>query len=161
MRYNANPPVAGERPHTLILGTFPSPLSREKREYYGNPRNQFWRILFAVFDRPFDDPDYAEKTALLTGQGFALWDTVLSCEIEGALDTAIRNAAYNTELPGFIRRGGVRRVFFNGSMAETFYRRHIGFAEGVAYAGLPSTSPANARLRFEQKLAVWRARLLP
>ncbi|MCL1807401.1 MAG: DNA-deoxyinosine glycosylase, partial [Oscillospiraceae bacterium] len=55
------PPLVGDNPRTLILGTFPSPLSRERGEYYGNPRNQFWRLLFGAFGAPFDCPDYQKK----------------------------------------------------------------------------------------------------
>ena len=47
------PPISNGNSRILILGTFPSLLSREKNEYYGNPHNQFWRILQEVFDEPF------------------------------------------------------------------------------------------------------------
>lgn len=57
----AFPPLVGPAPRLLLLGTFPSPLSREKGEYYGNPQNQFWRIVFSVFGAPFDNPSYDEK----------------------------------------------------------------------------------------------------
>ena len=29
----------------LVLGSFPSALSRERAFYYGNPRNRFWRVV--------------------------------------------------------------------------------------------------------------------
>jgi hypoxanthine-DNA glycosylase len=47
--YHAFPPLVPDNPKILILGTFPSPLSREKGEYYGNPQNKFWKIIFDVF----------------------------------------------------------------------------------------------------------------
>ncbi|MDR1693455.1 MAG: DNA-deoxyinosine glycosylase [Oscillospiraceae bacterium] len=155
--YRANPPVCGEDPRVLILGTFPSPLSREKREYYGNPRNQFWRLIFGVFGVPFDNPEYGVKTALLTENRIALWDVITECEAEGALDSNLRNPVYNAALPGFVAARGIDKVFFNGNNAYTFYRRGIGAVEKNV---LPSSSPAHAGMRFEEKLRRWREGLL-
>ena len=73
------PPLCGVNPRILILGTFPSPVSREKGEYYGNVRNQFWRIIYGVFDVPFCD-EYSHKTALLHANGVAVWDVIAKCE---------------------------------------------------------------------------------
>ena len=39
------PPVIGDRPVVLILGSSPSVISLEKKEYYSNPRNQYWQIM--------------------------------------------------------------------------------------------------------------------
>ena len=35
-------PIFDEHSRALILGTMPSPKSREVRFYYGHPRNRFW-----------------------------------------------------------------------------------------------------------------------
>ena len=34
-----------ENSKVLILGTIPSPKSREQGFYYGHPRNRFWMVL--------------------------------------------------------------------------------------------------------------------
>ena len=143
----------GDKPQILILGTFPSPLSREKGEYYGNPRNQFWRLIFGVFGEPFDNPDYEKKKAVIFKNGVALSDVLAECEIDGALDSNIRNPVYRTALPSFIAEHSIRKVFFNGNNAYLFYRRGIGEIERCI---LPSSSPANARMSFEAKLRLWR-----
>ena len=153
MPSQAFPPLYGDSPQFLILGTFPSPLSRERGEYYGNPRNQFWRLLFGVFDVPFDQPDYQRKKAILFANGAALWDVISECEPEGALDSELRERNPNRELPGFIAARKISKVLFNGNNAYEFYRRNIGPIERNV---LPSSSPANARLSFEQKLRLWR-----
>ena len=153
MPSQAFPPLHGGSPQILILGTFPSPLSRERGEYYCNPRNQFWRLLFGVFDIPFDRPDYAQKKTVLLANGVALWDVISECEPEGALDSGIRNPVYNTGLPDFITARGIHKVLFNGNNAYEFYRRNIGAIERRV---LPSSSPANARMSFEEKLRLWR-----
>ncbi len=157
-------PLAGERPRILVLGTFPSPLSREKGEYYGNPRNQFWRLMFDVFApgaSGAQNAAYAEKKALLLQNGVALWDVLVACEAKNALDSSITNEVYNTALPAFIQANNIPAVLFNGGNAFRFYRRGIGATEHLGAQVMPSTSPAHARMCYEDKLAVWRAALAP
>ena len=153
MPHPAFPPLHGGNPRILILGTFPSPMSRERGEYYGNPRNQFWRLLFGVFEAPFDRPNYEQKQTVLFANGAALWDVISECEPEGALDSGIRNPVCNKDLPEFIEKHGIGKVLFNGNNAYEFYRRNIGEIQRCV---LPSSSPANARLSFEEKLRLWR-----
>jgi len=152
------PPLCGDSPKVLILGTFPSPLSRECGEYYGNPRNQFWRIIYGIFDVPYLDDDYGRKKTTLIDHGVAIWDVIAQCEADGALDSTIRNPVYNTTLPEFIAERKIRCVFFNGNNAHVFYKRGIGDIEKNV---LPSTSPAYAGMRFEEKLRRWREAILP
>ena len=40
-------PVFDERSRVLVLGSFPSVLSRANDFYYGNPQNRFWRVMAA------------------------------------------------------------------------------------------------------------------
>jgi G:T/U-mismatch repair DNA glycosylase len=53
----------------------------------------------------------------------------------------------------------VERVYFNGSTAESVFRRlvHVKMRirEGLGFHRLPSTSPANA-MPFEAKMAEWK-----
>ena len=147
------PPLFGNNSRILILGTFPSPLSREKNEYYGNPRNQFWRILQEVFDEPFATMDYEKKKALLYANSVAVWDVIAKCQADRALDSSIRNPVYNTDIPMFISENGINRVFFNGNNAFMFYKRGIG---NINKNVLPSTSPAYAGIRIDRKVQLWR-----
>ena len=41
-------PVYNEHSRALILGTWPSPKSREMAFYYGHPQNRFWPMLAAL-----------------------------------------------------------------------------------------------------------------
>ena len=41
-------PVWGPGSRLLILGTWPSPKSREMAFYYGHPQNRFWPMLAAL-----------------------------------------------------------------------------------------------------------------
>ena len=150
------PPIFNSNSRILLLGTFPSPLSRAKNEYYGNPRNQFWRILQEVFDEPFTAVDYEQKKAFLYANNVAVWDVIAKCEADGALDSTIRNPVYNIDLPMFISGNGITRVLFNGNNAFTFYKRGVGSIDGNV---LPSTSPANAGMSIDRKTQIWRSAL--
>ena len=46
------PPVFDKRSRVLMLGTMPSPKSRENGFYYGHPRNRFWPVLAQVCQSP-------------------------------------------------------------------------------------------------------------
>ena len=177
--FRAFPPLIRGNPDILILGTFPSPLSRERGEYYGNPQNKFWKIIFDVFEVEFNDPDYEVKKEILFQNKIAVWDVIESCEIIGALDKNIRNPVYNTALPGFIKDNNITVLLFNGTKAFEFYKRGIEDMNGertvssrpLRAAGqngmnytdvrsiekriMPSTSPANAQMNYAGKLSAW------
>ncbi|HTY28458.1 MAG TPA: DNA-deoxyinosine glycosylase, partial [Mycobacterium sp.] len=55
------PPIVGARPRVLILGNVPSVMSLAAGQYYGNPRNAFWRIATELFGFDADDP-YERRT---------------------------------------------------------------------------------------------------
>ena len=88
------PPIIDETSRILILGTMPSEESLRRQEYYGHPRNQFWRILFGIYHVPLAEA-YSDRVALLRQKQLVLWDVVQHCEREGSLDQAIRKAKLN------------------------------------------------------------------
>lgn len=84
---------AGSR--VLVLGSVPSPKSREMRFYYGHPRNRFWPVMAAVFHddgclRECRDPDQIVglRRDFALRHHMALWDVIASCDIEGASDAS-------------------------------------------------------------------------
>ena len=146
-------PVSSSAPRALVLGSFPSILSLERQEYYGNPKNRFWAVMERIFYVPSSLP-YPERTALLAGCGVALWDVVASCERFGSSDSRIRAPVPN-DIAGFVRgHPTVGLIVLNGSTAGRLYHR---FAEvpGLPSVTLPSTSPANAAMPFEEKVRRW------
>ena len=150
------PPLIGCDPRWLVLGTFPSSLSRSREEYYGNPRNAFWRIMFALADVPFREPSYQEKQDTLASLHIALWDVIASCYVVGAADTAIRDPQYNTGLLTLIEsHSSFQGIVFNGGNAASFFRKEFGSPSHIQMHVAPSTSPANARYSFAEKLLRW------
>ena len=148
------PPVHGELPEVLILGSFPSRQSLLKKEYYGNKRNHFWQIIETLFDIDRYLP-YEVRTFQLAKRGIALWDVICTCERPGSADSRIRNTVPN-DIAGFVREHPtIRLVALNGSTAGRLYHR---FAEipGLPSVTLPSTSPANAAVPFAEKIRAWK-----
>ncbi|MDP3873195.1 MAG: DNA-deoxyinosine glycosylase [Methyloversatilis sp.] len=147
----------------LILGSMPGAASLDANQYYAHPRNQFWSIMGTLVGAHPALP-YAERLAVLTRAGLALWDVLSSCERRGSLDSAIdlRSAQANDFVTFLACHAGIRRVLFNGALAETCFRRDVmPHIRPVEMLRLPSTSPAHAGLSATDKLLVWRTALQP
>ncbi len=134
------PPVYDERSRVLILGSFPSPKSRETGFYYGHPQNRFWKVLSAVFGEKTPE-SIDEKKAFLRAHKIALWDVIASCEIKGAGDSTIKNALPN-DFSVIFSAAKIKAVFTTGQTAAKLYKKFTGFDSVV----LPSPSPANCAL---------------
>lgn len=116
-------PLAGPGSRVLILGTASGALALQSGEYFAHPRNQFWRLLFAVFETP-PGVSYPEKMKFLQARGIALWEVLESCERIGSSDSAIKNEQPN-DLPGFLsRHPQIRHVFFDSKAAQRFYLKY-------------------------------------
>ena len=46
------PPTFDENSRVLVLGSIPSPKSREMQFNYGHPQNRFWRVLARIANEP-------------------------------------------------------------------------------------------------------------
>ncbi len=155
-------PIVSSDARVLILGTMPSEASLSRQQYYGHPRNAFWPIMSALFA---SDPSlcYQRRKETLMENGIAVWDVLKSCNRLGSLDSKIKLATIRTnDLASFFNEyKGIKRVFFNGGMAEKLYQKRIlptlnhRFSY-LDYQCLPSTSPAYASLNLEQKIDAWK-----
>lgn len=141
----------------LILGSFPSPKSRETGFYYGHPQNRFWKILGAVFEEPAP-VSVNEKKDFLKRHCIALWDVIASCEIAGASDQSIRNPVAN-DIPFLLDKAPIRKIFTTGTAAARLYRKLCLPATGVEAVALPSPSPANCATPLSVLTEVYRKEL--
>lgn len=158
---SAVPDVLGPDLDVVFCGINPGRVSDEAGAHFANPRNDFWRLLAAAgFTPRLYEP--REQFDLLR------------------LRIGLTNAAYRTT-PG---SGDLRRADFVGSakrlqeIARESRPRAIGFVGKEAYRGafreraahglqerrlgdtelfvLPSTSPANAAVSWEERLLWFR-----
>lgn len=148
------PPVIAPQTTTLVLGSFPGEASLAATQYYAHPRNQFWRLLGSVLGEPLAELPYGERLERVLAHGLGVWDVLAACEREGSLDAAIRNATPNDFASLREHAPRLRKVCFNGKTAGRF--EPVIRAAGYETLVLPSSSPANAMLSFEQKLRIWR-----
>lgn len=141
------PPLYDKNARVLILGTMPSPKSREVGFYYGHPQNRFWKVLAHLLGAPF--PGTTEQRAALARQNrIALWDVLRECEINGADDASIRNPVPN-DLSPILAAAPIRAVFTTGKKAWALYHKYTYPKTGIPAVVLPSPSPANCAVSFE------------
>ena len=149
------PPVVDDATRVLILGSLPGEASLAVQQYYGNPRNAFWRLMEGVLDTSLVPLAYEDRLAALRGHGVGLWDVIAEAERPGSLDAAIRDPAANDLLALIESLPGLRAVAFNGGTAAKLGGKLIG--DRLPTIALPSSSPAHAAKTFEQKAQAWSA----
>jgi hypoxanthine-DNA glycosylase len=149
----------------LLLGSLPGRASLAAGEYYAQPQNAFWPIMGALCGAG-PELAYAERLRALTGAGIALWDVLAEAERPGSLDADIVAASQRVnDIAGLVAaEPRIELIGFNGKKAAAIFAREIEAAlprGNLTTVSLPSTSPAFAAMRREQKLARWREILTP
>lgn len=153
-------PIAAPDARVLILGSMPGVKSLEAQQYYAHPQNAFWRIMGELVGAS-RDKSYEGRAEILKARKIALWDVLESCVRHGSLDANIKDAASNDFSEFFAAHEQLRVIGLNGGTAAKIFRRRVAAAlpVGATAVQLPSSSAAHARMRFEQKCAVWKQQL--
>lgn len=154
-------PIIPEDARLLILGTMPSVESINQSFYYAHPRNAFWPIMQRLLKQELSTE--SDKRSALQNAGIFLWDVLSSCERKGSLDSAIKQPEANDFNWVFRQNPNIKTVVFNGKAAEALFKKKVNkkqnLPDDLIYLSLPSTSPANARLSFEDKVLLWQEKL--
>lgn len=138
----------------------PGKESLRAGQYYAHRRNAFWPIMGELVGAaPF--LPYEQRIKKLKFAGIALWDVLASCTRHSSMDADIEadTICANDFASFFLKHPHITHVFFNGSMAEKCFHKHVQpmlEPMPLSYQRLPSTSPANASMQFEQKLNEWK-----
>lgn len=151
-------PVWDKHSRVLILGSFPSVLSRAGGFYYGNPRNRFWQVLSIVYAQDVPD-DRAGKIGFLLSHRLALWDALASCEVTGSADSDIRHAVPN-DLSLILHNAPIERVIANGQLAGKTVKGLNDPRLEEKLMTLPSTSLANAAWPLKRLAPAWKQALI-
>jgi double-stranded uracil-DNA glycosylase len=158
----AVPDVLGPGMRVVFCGINPGYWSAAAGAAFANPRNDFWRLLHAAGFTPRQLEPHEQRELLTYGIG---------------LTNAVRRTTRGS--------GELRRADFAGArhrleaIADTYAPQAIGFVGKIAYTGvfggrvnhglqdlrldrtglfvLPSTSPANAGVPWEERLRWFRA----
>ncbi|MCD9855393.1 DNA-deoxyinosine glycosylase [Epilithonimonas sp. JDS] len=153
-RINSFPPIVDSNSRILILGSMPGAKSLQMQQYYAFPQNQFWRIMFQLFDEEFSE-DYETRINLIKKNNIALWDVIESCERKGSSDTEIKDEIDNN-IPELIEsHPKIRTIFCNGQKSYKNLLKILGKDFKIPIVVLPSTSPLHTA-KFEEKLERWK-----
>ena len=150
-------PIFDKNSKILILGSFPSVVSRKLGFYYANPQNRFWRVLAQILNVP-PPASTEEKIKFLLAHGIAIYDAAISCEIKGSSDAKM-TAVAPANLEPIFSGARIAQVFSNGGKAHEICKKYLKTqilnATGKGPVKLPSTSPANANFNFERLVQEW------
>ena len=148
------PPIIDKESKILILGSIPGVKSLEMKQYYAHPQNKFWKIIFELFNEKFTT-DYVERIKILEKHQIALWDIIETCERKGSLDSEIRNEEANKIGELLQNFPNIKAIFCNGQKSYKNLQKILLKEFHLPIIALPSTSPAHASLRYEEKLLSW------
>jgi len=150
-------PIFDKNSKILILGSFPSVVSRKFGFYYANPQNRFWRVLTGILNAPLPEST-DEKIDFLLARRIAIYDAAISCEIKGSSDAKM-TAVEPANLEPIFKTANITQVYANGGKAHEICEKHLKTqilnATGKEAVKLPSTSPANANFSLERLVQEW------
>ena len=146
--FHTIPPVFDRHSKILILGTMPSPKSRESGFFYMHPQNRFWRVLADVLNCTFP-ATIEDKKQMLLQHRIALWDVLQYCHIDKASDASIRNPLAN-DIPSLLTHTDIWQIFATGKTAKKLYDKLCYSHTNIPCIALPSTSPANCRVPYPE-----------
>lgn len=142
-------PIINDESHTLILGSFPSVISRKNNFYYANPNNRFWQVMETIFDEKIEN-----REEFILRHHLALWDVIQSCDIVGSSDSSIDNVIPNP-INDLIQKYPIKQIILNGKTAEKLFKQYFPAIE-IPVISCPSTSSANARWRLDDLVEEYR-----
>jgi TDG/mug DNA glycosylase family protein len=149
------PPLVGDNPMVLILWSFPSRKSLERKQYYANPQNQFWRIMAAFFC--FENPGAIEwNSEELKCHHIAVWDVIASRKFQqGSGDRDIRDTKLNDIARFVYDHPTIRFIGLNGGKAGECFRKLIRketIPEMLVIQVLPSLEPGQCHHHSRKKM---------
>jgi double-stranded uracil-DNA glycosylase len=147
------PPLLDQSTRILFLGSFPSIASFEQAFYYAHPRNAFWPILEAIFDVRLETNE-AKKTFCLEN-GIGLWDVIASCERSNSSDTNLKNCIPNDFQKLLKDYPNIRALGFTGKKSHDLFMKFFKNLK-IEKVLLPSTSPAHAAMKKEEKQKIYK-----
>jgi TDG/mug DNA glycosylase family protein len=159
---SAVPEYLGPESRVVFCGINPGHWSARAKAPFANPRNDFWRLLHAAGFTPrvLEPQEAAELVPLGLGLTNAAGRTtrgagdLRKADFAGAAGRLERIAAtIRPEVIAFVGKAAYTGIF-GGRVEHGLQERRLGTA---ALFVLPSTSPANAAVPWEERLRWFRA----
>ncbi|KXB05890.1 hypothetical protein AKJ52_02865 [candidate division MSBL1 archaeon SCGC-AAA382C18] len=149
-------PILDENTEVLILGSFPGEKSLQKRQYYADPNNDFWKLIGNVTGKNFEKMNYDTRVEKLKENGIGLWDVYESVERRGSSDSEIKTGKVN-DFSVLENCPNLNLICFNGKKATSKYERE-DFQFELETKTLLSSSGAN-RKHGEERREQWESAL--
>lgn len=153
------PPLVGDHPEILILGTFPGCCSLCKSEYYADRGNSFRKIMADILNKGIPFKTYVEFETCLKKNKVALWDVYKTCQRDGSADKNIQKGKLNALETFLGNHQGIGLIIFNGTNAQKEFKRNFKhlYKEKDTQTVF-STSGAHAKA-YNIKLENWKVKL--
>lgn len=109
------------------------------------------------------EKNYQDRLEILLNHRVALWDVLRQCNRASSMDSDIEpeSLQVNDFATFLTEHSHISHVFFNGTLAEKIFRENVlsGMQNSrkLELIKLPSTSPANASVSYQEKLLRWQA----
>ena len=132
----------------LILGSFPSVKSLQYNFYYSHPQNRFFPVLAKLFNEKCPS-SIDNRKAFLIKHKIALYDVIEECDIEGSSDASIKNPIPIDIESILNNHPNIKVVGITGKKACSLFDRYFKDKVSIRIVYLPSTSPANAKMRID------------
>lgn len=156
-------PFIPENISTLIVGSFPGRdvthrTLTENEWFYGTKRNQFWKIISAVYDTEL--PTKAAKQQLFEKHGIGIADIFLRVKRKdnNNTDSNLDVVEFNDkEFKIFFQNPKIKTIFFTSRFVEKTFMKlfpEINFGEC-----LPSPSPRYAKMSLAEKINYYKLKL--
>lgn len=153
------PPLTGDHPEILILGTFPGCCSLCKGEYYADRGNSFRKIMADILNKGIPFKTYAEFETCLKKNNVALWDVYKTCQRDGSADKNIQYGQPNTLETFLGNHQSISTIIFNGTKAQKDFKNKFTqlYKEKDTQTAF-STSGTHAKA-YNIKLENWKVKL--
>lgn len=146
------PAIIDNHTRVLFLGSFPSIASFEQSFYYAHSRNAFWPILEEIFGVKFSNNE--DKKRFCLAHGIGLWDVIASCARSNSSDTNLKNIVPNDFRKLLSDYPDIQTLAFTGKKAYDLFQKYFKELE-IEKVVLPSTSPAHAAMKREEKTKIY------
>lgn len=132
----------------LILGSFPSIKSRQYGFYYSHPQNRFFPTLAKLFNEECPT-SIDERKDFLIKHNIALYDVIEECDINNSEDASIKNPM-PIDIESILNsHPNIKVIGITGKKACSLFDKYLLDKVSTKVVYLPSTSPANAKMKLD------------
>jgi hypoxanthine-DNA glycosylase len=156
-------PFIPDNATTLILGSFPGreqtqTNSDDDQWFYGATRNQFWKIISAVYNT--DLLCKTDKQQLFEKFGIGITDILLKVRRKNNsnLDDNLEIIEYNNKaIKTILENSKIKSIFFTSKFVGIHFYKLFPEIKNAEY--LPSPSPRYARMTKADKINYYKSKL--